>query len=418
MNIKIKNKITRKYLNSFFTYFFVASGLFIIGTANAAVWLFDPTVTLEQEYDDNYRLATESSNEDEVWTTTLTGELAIKGKSERADLEALIRLDAVDYNGDDDDLDDRNNQFLALSSKYKLSERDSVSLAANLNRDSILRNGIIEIEPEDVVIDDDGVIQPDGDIDTVLVQQNVRRTRTNVRTNWQHRLSEKTSAGLGYAYRDESFSDDSGTGLVESERHSLSANITKKITEKDKITGRISSIYFRPDSDRDVDTLEARLKWIHDFSEAFQMDFSLGVRESDFDNAPKSSDTGFVANIGAKKRVGLTTYRFNLERRVRPSASGNEVESDEVTLSVKRRITETMNFRFAGRFFDTESTDDSNSRNNREFFTLSPVLSWRFSPSWVARASYEYRERDLDNGGSGDSNSAFFSISYSPPRQF
>ncbi len=100
-------------------------------SAIAAVWLFDPKISLQQGYDDNFRLSTNSSQEDEVWTSELSGELALRGKSERLDVEALLRLDAVKYSGDDDDLRDRNNQLIGLSSRYKATERKALIFKGN-----------------------------------------------------------------------------------------------------------------------------------------------------------------------------------------------------------------------------------------------------------------------------------------------
>ena len=93
--------------------------LFFTNIANAAVWLFDPSVRLEHSYDENFRLSTNSSQEDDVGTTRLVGELALKGKSERMDIKSFIRLDKAQYSGDDDNLSDRNNQLLGLRSKFK-----------------------------------------------------------------------------------------------------------------------------------------------------------------------------------------------------------------------------------------------------------------------------------------------------------
>ena len=421
-----KNQITRKGLGYLFMYnlliFFIL--MCFVNTVYAAVWLLDPRAVLEYGYDDNFRLSSNSSTEDEVSTARLVGELALRGKSERGDLEALVRLDKAEHGGDDRNLRDRSNQTLGLSSLYRLSKRNQVSLNGNLFRDSILRTEQVDLNPDDFLIGDDGVaLETDQDIDLVLIQQDVRRTRFSIKPGWTYILNDKTKLGLQYTYRDLSFSGGSGTGLVDSNRHTVSANIRRRISEKDEITGRISASYFRPDDigpDRDVDTYEARIGWVRDFSETLQMDFTIGGRESEFDNSQNSSDSGFVANVGVTKHTGLTTYRFNAERNVSPSASGNQVEVDELSVNIRSEITEKLNFDLDARFFDTESTDDIGSNSDREYFSIEPGLSWQFLRSWNARLYYQYREIDRDNdlNGSADSNSVVVSISYFPPRQF
>jgi len=416
MNNSLKKIYAQQRQKSLLKYFVISLCLVALlsTSASAAVWLFDPTVTLSQEYDDNYRLAPSSSNEDEVSTTRLSGELALKGKSERLDVKAILNLDAINYSGDDDNLDDRNNQSVRLTSAYRATERNSLSLRGNYFRDTIVRTTQSLFLP-----DDDIPFDPDQDVDVNLVRDDARRTRFRISPGWNYRLSESTSLGLGYQYNDLSFSgEDTNSGLVESEQQGISANISRRVTEKDKVSVSISETYFRPDNDRDVDTLQARLGWVHKFSESFEMNFTVGGRDSDFDNAQKSSDSGFVGNIGATKRTGRTTYRINIEQRENPSSSGNQVEVDEINVDIEHAITEKLTFSFEGRFFDTETTDDSNSNSNREYISFEPRLSWRFLPSWVAGAGYQYSEEDLDDGGSGDSNAAFVNISWSPPRQF
>lgn len=419
MNSSLKNLDTQQRLTNLFGYFVKLTCLVALlsNSASAAVWLFDPTVTLSQGYDDNYRLSTSSSNEDEVSTTKLSGELALKGKSERFDLKALLGLDATNYSGDDSDINDKNNQTLRLTSAYRATERNKLSLNGNILRDTILRTTRSIFDPQ--LTEDEVSFDPDQDVDANLVQDNVRRTRFNISSGWDYRLNESTSLGLGYTFRDLSFSGaNNNLNLVESDSKSVRARIRTKLTEKDRITGAISETYFRPDNDRDVDTLKLTLGWVHKFSETFEMDFTVGARDSDFDNVPKSSDTGFVGNIGATKRTALTTYRVNLERRENPSSSGNQVEVDEIKVDIKRALTEKLTFGFSGRFFDTETTNSTDSNSNREYISFEPELNWRFLPSWVAGVGYKYTEEDLDNGGSGDSNAAFINISWSPPRQF
>jgi hypothetical protein len=418
MNYRLIKLDTKETQINLFSYFVGSMCLVALlsNPASAAVWLFDPWIGLSQEYNDNYQLSTDSSNEDEVSTTRLSGELALKGKSERLDVKALFGLDAINYSGDDDNLDDRNNQSVRLTSAYRVTERNRFALKGNYFRDTIVRTTQSLFLPDD---DDETPFDPDQDVDVNLVRDDVRRTRFRISPAWNYRLNENTSLGLGYTYSDLSFSgEDSSSGLIESDSQSISASLGRRVTERDRVTAQISETYFRPDNDRDVDTLAVTLGWVHKFSESFKMDFKIGARDSDFENAQKSSDSGFIGNIGATKRTGLTTYRINLERRESPSSSGNQVEVDEIKVDVSRRITEKLTFDFRGRFFDTETTSDTNSNSNREYLSLEPNLNWRFLPSWVVGAGYKYSELDFDDGGSGDSNAAFVNISWSPPRQF
>ncbi len=389
--------------------------------SSAVVWLTDPSVTLQHSYDDNYFLSSDSSNEDEVSTTTLTGELALRGKSDKLDLKTLLRVDKVNFSGDDDRLSNRDNQLLGFSTRYRVSRRNRFLFDGQINRDTIIRTGRIENDPENLLEDDSVVGVGDlDDADVSLVDENVRRTRTEFRPGWRYQYSELGSLNLEYRYDDQSYSGDRGTGLVESDRQSLKGGWRYRVSEKSIVTAQLTAGYFRPDNNRDVDTYESRIGLIRRFTETITLDFTLGGRYSEFDNSDENNDTGFVANIGATKLAGRTTYRANLERRVNPSGSGDQVERDVLTLNVKHALTENMSFNLRAKAEVRENTGGNDNNGDRDFAVLRPGISWRLSPSWVANLSYRYRYRDIDNNpdGSSDSSAAFISIGYVPPRQF
>lgn len=412
-----KSVMQSKYKNQYISYIStIGIFLFLANNVHAAVWLFDPTITLSHEVSENYRLDTVSALEDDVDTTTLSGELALKGKSERLDFLGLLRIDAPNYSGDDDGLSDRNNQTFGLNTGYLVSDRNRVSLKSTYIRDTQIRDSQIEVAPGD-----EGSLEPTQDVDINLVRENIRRVRTVINPRWDFQFNDRTIFGLDYKYKDHSFSGNGSRNLIEFESNTIAADIARNLTERDTVTFRVSEDYFQPDSigpDQDIDTFEARVGWIHDFSETFQMDLTAGGYDSDFDNALKSSDSGFVGNIGATKRAGLTAYRINLGRRVTPTSAGRQVEVDELNLKIRHAITEKLSFKFGGRYFDSETTDGTAGSSNRDYFSLTPELSWRFLPSWVASAKYSYEEEDPDDEGSADSNTAFISVSWSPPRQF
>ena len=214
MNSSLKKLYAQRLQRCLFAYFVkpICLAAFLSNSASAAVWLFDPWISLEQAYNDNFQLSSDSSNEDEVSTTILKGNLALKGKSERLDVEALIGLDANKYSGDDDNLDDRNNQEFRLTSAYRTTERNSLTLRGDIFRDTLVRTTQFLFLP-----DDDIPFDPDQDVDVNLVRDDARRTRYSISPGWNYRLNESTSLGLGYTYRDLSFSgEDDNSGLTES----------------------------------------------------------------------------------------------------------------------------------------------------------------------------------------------------------
>ena len=85
---------TRLSLLALVTAFIVHPG------ADAAEWLAEPSISLRQEYNDNFRLS--STDPDSVWGTKLDPRLRLSRRSDLWDLHANGRILAAWYAGDDD----------------------------------------------------------------------------------------------------------------------------------------------------------------------------------------------------------------------------------------------------------------------------------------------------------------------------
>jgi hypothetical protein len=375
----------------------------------AQAWQLQPSATVEQSYDDNFRLTTES--EDKVFTSRIAGGLGLKRFTETIDIEGLVRADFAKFSGDTENFGDDtdNSQLLGLKASRKF-ERTNFGLNFLFIRDAVLRSVNVVEDPRNVTI------EPDPSVDTGVVPENVRRYRTQVQPNFTYRLTERSSMSLLYGFDDGNYAAND-VGLNDYQRHALTGRFQTEVTEKDTLLALLTGSRFDSDSGNTTDTVELQVGLNHDFDETTNVGFTLGGRRTKFDT-PTDDDysDGFVARLRARKLGGLTRFSFRLERRLSPSGVGDEVETDEFNFNITRRLSPLLLFSLRSRGFENESIRTRTSGKNLRRFFVQPRLSWRITQNWYFETSYQYtRQKRYNTPDSADNNSVFVSINYRLP---
>lgn len=376
----------------------------------AQTWVVQPTVRVEQGFDDNFRL--EVDDPDEVFTTRLVGEAKLSRIAENMELAGLVRLDAVSYSGDDSDLRDRNNQLLDGTYDFE-GERSTWSVRGTLRRDTLLRTVRIFDDPEDVTL------EPDDDVDEGLVRENIRRDRLTIEPVWTYSLTERGGPRIAYRFRGRRYDNEEGTSLSEFDEHTLTGEYGYQFTEKDQLnTGVDLTRVHRADEDRDDDSIVVRTGIEREFSETLRGSADIGYRATTFDvdSPEEDTDDGLVVRIRGSKRTGLTTFAGQLEQNVTPSGSGELVDKIELRFNVSRRLSEVLRFTFRSRLFETETDRVRAEEVTRRFLSLGPRLRWRLGRAFSIDGSYEYRREKIDGDpDSAESNAVVFSLNYTKP---
>jgi hypothetical protein len=347
----------------------------------AQAWQLEPSATVQQSYNDNFRLTTAS--EDKVFTTRLAGGLGLKRLTETIEIEGLVRADFVKYSGDTKNLNDLNNQLLGFKATRKF-ERTKLGLDFLFRRDGLLRTVTVIEDPRNVGID------PDESVDNSVVTENVRRLRTVVRPKFDYQLTERSNMGLRYLFNNTNYNDNENTGLTDFKNQSITGTFQTQVTEKNTILALVSGSRFDSDSGNTTDNIELQVGVSYDFDETTNVGFTLGGRHTKFDTSTaNTSNDGFVARLRASKLGGLTKFSFRLERRLSPSGIGDEVETNELNFNLTRRLSPLLLFSLRSRGFEND---------------------------WYFETTYQYtRQKRYNTPDSADSNSVFVSINYRLP---
>jgi hypothetical protein len=370
-------------------------------------WQIEPSVSFQQGYNDNFRLT--DGNEDKVYTSELVGAAKLSRLTETMDVDAIIRLDLIKYFGDNEDLDNRNNQLAGFNIKKK-GERIALDLKTLFKRDTVLRSSELYVDPENIDI------EPDQTVDNNIVDQDVRRIRTDIRPSISYEVTERSGVGLQYRYFNTHYSDKQGADLDDFTTNTVSGTFSTQVTEKDQLLALAEASRFDPDGGENTDNLELQGGLRHEFDETTNAGFTMGARHTrvDIPGGGTDTDNGFVARLQGEKRTGLTRYNARLERTLSPSGSGDQVQTTEANLIITRRLTEFLLLSVRSRAFENKSVGPRASGSSKRRWDIRPRLTWVLSPQWSLEGTYQYiRQKRFDSPDSVDSNAVFLTLNYS-----
>lgn len=377
--------------------------------AFAQAWVVSPSISLSQEYEDNFRLDTDSPN-DQVFTTVLSGEVEASRLTEVLDLRAFARYDAIHYEGDDDDLADKHNQFAGLGSLYR-TELGEWELDGSYRRDTVERTLNVLIDPGEVIID------PGEDIDENLSRRQVRRERILIQPAWRRSLTELTEVELAYEFNDTSYDEPEGINFTDFTEHTVTGQLFRDITQRTTLNGIVDVNFYRGDEDREFDNYALSGGIDHEFSELLQVGAELGVRFTSFETPDEEDgeETGFVGSVYGERNAESNSTRLEYRRQVLPSGAGELLETDLFTVRLNQELQPNLGFLLQGRFFRTRS-DVEGSTNDRYYASIEPGLRWALTQDWSVDFfyRYEWEERDVDDD-SADNHVAFISLNYVLP---
>ncbi len=378
---------------------------FLADAAFAQAWIVSPSISLSQEYEDNYRLESDSPT-DQVFTTVLSGSVEASRLTEIWDLRAFARYDALHYEGDDDDLADKHNQFAGIGSLYR-TELGEWRLDGSYRRDTIQRTLDILIDPGEVIVD------AGEDIDENLSRRQVRRERVLLQPSWRRTLTELTEAELSYEFNDTSYDAPPEVDIIDFTEHTVAAQMFRDISPVTTLNATIDANFYRGDEDREFDNYSFLAGADHEFSELTRAGFELGFRFTSFDTRDEDGDeTGLVGRAYGERRTELSRVRVNYTRQLRPSGAGELLETDLVTLRLTQQLRPQLDFLLQGRFFRNRS-DVEGSDNDRYYASFEPGLSYALTQDWSVDVFYRYEWEDRDSDDdSAENHVAFISLNY------
>ena len=443
--------------------------------AQADVWVFEPSVGVDQRLDDNFTL--NPFNNEPIATTRAVASAKISRESETYFFLGQGRIDGLLSIDDDDTNELTSNQILFFDSGL-LRPRSKWGLEFTLKRDTPSRDILSDLTDLSQTAADTGA--------SVTQDQNVDRTRFVLSPSFEYNLSRRSVISFGYTFTQvnhgkpsvqdaidrqvlellandattpERFAelsaldgnatindvgrftvgdelDDFTENLVEFRfRHELSrvdrfslllsysafeAQSEMAADEVDRIPDpREDDILRNPRADTTTDTARFSFGYERNFSPTFLAGVQAGyfTARTDTFGVTETND-GYTAAVNASLVNGLDTFSAKFGIEIFPSDIGEVVESLELIADYGRPITRLLEFSFRFRAFEPDAISDLNDADRfaRRFISLEPKIVWNFKRAWAFGASYRYRrQKSQVDPATGDSNALLFSINYTHP---
>lgn len=374
------------------------------GAVWPAEWSVQPAVSANVGRDTNPLLAT--GPHESATVTTLTPTMQIRGRTERSHVDLGLVLNYNNYSGNQ--VDNTNQQFLLLNSSTRPSERTTLGLDGEFRRDNLRQTVFTGTGTE-------------GDADVGLIQRDVGREWLRFRPSWSRALTERSSLRLLYDHRDVTFSNSSGTGLVDFTNQLLAAAYSYDIDQKDSIDVTANTSRYRaPSADNTTDTARLLVGISRAFSETSRGSISVGASSTKQDIADNIDHaSGFVLQANATQRSDVTKLDGEIRHDVSPSGIGLSIESDQLRMQLVRRLSSQVNFVLRTLLLRNKALQGTDPTVDRRYYEVEPAFEYQWMPQWFLRASYVYRYQKFDiSPTSATSNSVFVGVVYDWQRQF
>ncbi|MGH8603784.1 MAG: hypothetical protein ACREXR_13725 [Gammaproteobacteria bacterium] len=384
----------------------------------AAEYYLEPSVKARYEFDNNRSLSepTESAS---IWRFSPLVKFGRLTPS-----STILGTARVDVNESNREALDSTNLFFGLLPTYR-TERSLWSLDATYRRDTTLRTDIFEPDfgqeplpadsalagtdevtappetaagteiPGEDIPDLDDPNQQDSDLG--LRAQEVQRNLLVLSPVWRRELTPRMGLGLRYRYVDTFYSDAEGTGLVDSRRHSGSADLSYRWSEVDDISVITSVQNFQNDESSEFDTYRFELGWRHRFSDTLRAVATGGPEYTDEGGSGGDSNLGFSFRLGVSKRLESSDLGIFFRRAVAPSEDGNALERNQIDVRWLGDISPRWSFAFLARAFRNEDAGDSASGSrDRSYAQVEPTISYALTENIYVDLGYRFRWQDTD----------------------
>jgi hypothetical protein len=374
------------------------------GAVSSAEWSVQPAASVYVGRDDNPLLS--AGPHESTTVTTMTPTMHVFGRTERSDLDVGMVLNYNNYSSDQ--VPDTSQQYLLLKSSTRVSERTKLGLDGDFRHDNLRRT----------VFTGTGLA---GDTDVGLTQKDVDRKWLDLRPSWSRALTERSSLGLSYDYRDVSFANAAGTGLVNYKNQTLGLTYSSNINQRDSIFVTANASHYQASSvDNTTDTARLLVGVARAFTETSRGSFSVGASGTKQDIAGSVDHAnGFVLQANAAQRSEITRLDGTISHDVSPSGSGFSIESDQLRMRLVRGLTPKVSFVLRALLLRNKTLRAFDPTVDRHYYELEPALEYQWTPRWFVGASYGYTYQKFDVlPDSATSNAVFINVTYDWERQF
>jgi len=396
----------------------------VVGIAQSAEWMLEPSVGMSTQYNDNVGMRTEVNNPVGSTGYTLDPKINIVAEEQYLwDMSLSARTKFTRYQ--DIQNSDTNNVYLDFGSGWQ-TERAMLRLNASFTRNTNFDDDYDTESPLAGLIDDK------TERETISFSPSIR---------WN--LSQASVVIFSITTTDISYDEVMGTNFKDYTNDSASFQAYWQVLEKHTLGYSISySEQETPDYNYSSDTTVLNLDYTYNFTQSSDLKLSLGGRRTNspvilrcvtpgefeftgecrfsdpiFDDKKTEADDGVTVNLSYSNQTERASNSFNVSRNVASSSTGSQQEQRSVNYKFSFKNTErfTSNLLLDG--LETEAIGGGDSSNDRTRYRVEPSIYYKLSRDWALSFKYSYINQNItDTDEDSTSNAVYINLSLNWPK--
>jgi hypothetical protein len=300
-----------------------------------------------------------------------------------------------------------DSQILSLNVDKQLSERSTLDLSADFNRDTSLTS--------------------DQDVTGRFLDKSVRFITWDAAPSWTYLLSPLDQMTVTGSYQSTNYDS---TEEIDYQYYGASIDFSHQLSELAQITASLSYFRFVPDDglNTSTDTYGGLVGYKYSPTERLDLSGALGLsygvtrQDKVSSTTGDSNDLGYRAKFNANYRINdQTSAVLDLSRDTEPSGEGRQVTRNRGTLTFSYQLTELTVLKLDASYADNDNYFGGNTGSKSDeglsrFWSISPSVALNFTEDLSLQASYQLRHKIFEtDGGSATDNAAFLTLRYRLP---
>jgi hypothetical protein len=362
--------------------------------AQAAEWSITSQLNPSVEYDDNVFMSANNKESSMRYSMTPTVTTTRADENSNIGLSAGYRLQRYTSV----DIDDSQDPFARFNSSFS-TERSQYGL--NL--------GYAETQTRDNAAEDTGNFR-----------NNSTQTSKTISPFYSYQLTERDTLSFNGSYVDNSYDSNASN---DNKLKSLTTDWMRQYTER--LSAGLSVGVYNYKSDRSItsisvekDNYNVLALLNYQVTELWLIDGRVGMRrlESELTNdlgfKEDNSSSGASFDITASRQGESDTLTMAVSQQLSPNSNGGVDDQQSVSVNWSRSLSDTLTAGISARYLESESAARDSFKRKREYYDVSPSISWQLDRNLGLRFSYEYSKQTQGLGGDADSNAVSITLNY------
>lgn len=364
----------------------------------------EPRVDLRVEYNDNLNLDPVPTSDSEVTGYIAEADLLMGIATPRGETSLRPRVRFQDY-PDQDDFE-RFEGFLDLLSTYDW-ERSALEFAGNFAHQDLFNfdtqgGGSDPLDP--------GAGDPGGGGDSI----GQTRTSLGLAPQFQHRITQRASLGLGVNYQATSYDADEG----ESDRTDYDYGVVDGFVtwalnpSSDLAVGAYVSRYEAEDEVEVTDALGGRIGYTYRWSATDGLEAVINYERNETEvlvpAIAEETTSDFGGTLTAYRKLEVSEWRLSVGRSFVPTGDNGKAIVDRFRIQYDRSLSPRLTFRGAARYDSRSNLGELNEGNDRDYARVDLSMKWLITETWYVGGGYSYIWEDREQAVSDASNNRFF----------